>query len=78
MKKKYRSIRVSEQTYQDLSEYRAEVNYINRCQMSFDKALELLLFETDSAHEEYGYLRKKYNELLASTQASNSRCLDAF
>lgn len=43
--KKYRTIRLSEETYQDLLKFRAELELENRSRVSFDEAIELLFTE---------------------------------
>lgn len=43
--KKFKNIRISEENYQDLLEYKADCEKINRCSLSFDDAIEMLFTE---------------------------------
>lgn len=43
--KKYKTIRVTEETYQELMEYRAEVEAINKRRLSIDDAIGLIFVE---------------------------------
>lgn len=52
MKKTYKTIRLSEETYKQLIDYRAEVEAINHCRLSFDEAVDMLLGETEGMEYE--------------------------
>ena len=41
----YRTIRVSEDTYQELLDYRAQLEIANRSRISFDQAIDLMFTE---------------------------------
>ena len=45
MKKTYKTIRVSQDTYEELLAYRANLEQINRCRVSFDESINLLFGE---------------------------------
>lgn len=52
MKTTGKTIRLSEETYEELVAYRAELEKINRAPISFDEAVDMLLGETAGAQYE--------------------------
>lgn len=61
--KTYKTIRVSQDTYEELLEYRASLEKINRCRISFNDALDMLFGEVAGAQYEIACERGRFKEV---------------
>ena len=68
--KKTKTIRVSQDTYEELLNFKAELEIINRCPLSFDDAIELLFVEVAGLEHELGSERLRTKRPSKETSAA--------